>query len=265
MATLFILGACRYNQNTPTQSKEEKTFTLKDHVYQYSIIDALLSGVYDGNLTAGELKLHGDFGIGTFNGLDGEMMVKDGKVFKMRYNGEVVEVDDSIKTPLAFVKFFEVDTTLTIKGNPITYDTLKLHLAPFINENKMYAIRIKGKFDQIEARSVSPVTKPYPDLATHIATGGQTSFTFQNTDGTLSGFISPQFTARANIPGYHLHYLDNDHKNGGHVFDFKINQITVEIDRVKGFSVELNTNKDFDSANLNKNRDQELKKVEQKD
>lgn len=43
----------------------------KDVLFQTSTINALLDGVYDGEMTYKELKQHGGFGLGTFNGLDG--------------------------------------------------------------------------------------------------------------------------------------------------------------------------------------------------
>ena len=47
-------------------------------VYQESTVDALLSGVYDGELPLEQLRKHGHFGIGTFDRLDGEMVLLDG-------------------------------------------------------------------------------------------------------------------------------------------------------------------------------------------
>jgi len=265
VAALFFLASCRYHNAPADPVSTSETTVSNDFLFQYSIIDALLAGVFDGDLNIGRLKSHGDFGIGTFNGLDGEMIVKDGKVFKMRYNGEIKEMDDTVKTPLAFVKFFKTDTTVTVHGQPLTYGGLKEQLSPFLNENKMYAIRIKGKFGKVEARSVAPAPKPYPELASYLAAGGQTSFSFSDTEGTFIGFIAPQYTARTNVPGYHLHYIDDSHQHGGHVFDFITDTLSVEIDRVQGFTVEVNTHKDYDTADLNKNRNQELKKVEQKE
>jgi acetolactate decarboxylase len=262
---VFSLFSCRYTNAPDQKVTTEKSTTPTDFLFQYSIIDALLGGVYDGHFTVGQLKERGDFGIGTFNGLDGEMVVKDGKVFKVRHDGEVKEMSDSVKTPLSFVKFFQTDTTVTYRGKPMTYEGLKEYLAPYLNQNKMYAVRIRGKYERIDARSVSPVSKPYPDLASHIAAGGQTSFTFSDTEGSLIGFIAPQFTARANIPGYHLHYLDDRHLQGGHVFDFLAENMVIEIDQIQGFTVELNSHEDFETVDLAKNRNQELIKVEHKE
>ena len=56
-------------------------------VYQISTMGALLDGVYDGDVTIRELLRHGDFGLGTFNGLDGEMLVLDGVCYQLRSDG----------------------------------------------------------------------------------------------------------------------------------------------------------------------------------
>ena len=56
-------------------------------VYQTSTMGALLDGVYDGDVTIAELLTHGDFGLGTFNHLDGEMVVLDGVCHHLRSDG----------------------------------------------------------------------------------------------------------------------------------------------------------------------------------
>lgn len=55
-------------------------YSSDDILYQVSTINALLEGIYDGDTSYGELKQHGDFGIGTFSGLDGGMIELDGTV-----------------------------------------------------------------------------------------------------------------------------------------------------------------------------------------
>jgi len=47
-------------------------------------------------MTIGELKKHGNFGIGTFNALDGEMVLYDGHCYKVTSDSKVLEVSDSI-------------------------------------------------------------------------------------------------------------------------------------------------------------------------
>jgi len=84
----------------------------KDLLFQTSTIDALLEGVYDGDITFGELKKYGDFGLGTFNGLDGEMLELDGRAYQIKTDGVAYAVNDSMKTPFAVVTFFEPDETI---------------------------------------------------------------------------------------------------------------------------------------------------------
>jgi len=72
-------------------------------VYQISTISSLLAGGYDGDTTVGELIRHGGFGLGTFNGVDGEMMVVDGEVFRGTIDGRAHVVAPSELTPFAVV------------------------------------------------------------------------------------------------------------------------------------------------------------------
>ncbi len=231
-------------------------------MYQYSIMDALQAGVYDGNMTFGELKKKGDFGLGTFNTLDGEMIMLDDNVYKMQHDGTISKVQDKDSTPLAFVKFFKADTTFTITGNNLSYADVQKRILDVLNKNEMYAIKLKGTFATMRGRSVIPAKRPYPELADHIKNGGQANFNFANITGTCVGFLMPSFMARTNIVGYHVHFISDDLKQGGHIFDFTTNRIEVEIDHIKGTIIELSTHPDFDNTDFNKDRVKDIKKIE---
>ena len=77
---LIILFSC----------KAEKNNTNKDAIYQYSTINALLEGEFDGDVTLSSLKNYGDFGIGTFNSLDGEMIFLDGVFYSAKSDGKIL-------------------------------------------------------------------------------------------------------------------------------------------------------------------------------
>lgn len=81
----------------------------KDTLYQVSTINSLIAGNYDGFQSIGELKENSDFGIGTFDTLDGELVMIDKKVYKVKDTGAVEEVEDSVKAPFAAVTYFEKD------------------------------------------------------------------------------------------------------------------------------------------------------------
>src|ERR1700757_1765539 len=76
-------------------------------VYQTSTMGALLDGVYDGDVTIRELLRHGDFGLGTFNGLDGEMLVLDGVCYQLRSDGSAQVAESDQRTPFGVVTWFD--------------------------------------------------------------------------------------------------------------------------------------------------------------
>lgn len=230
-------------------------------MYQYSIIDALLAGAFDGDLTIGELKKKGDFGIGTFNRVDGELLMTDGVVYRARYDGTVQVVPDTDSTSAAFIKYFHTDTSWVMDGNAFNYAAVQKKLVAWMNPNSMYAIRIKGQFATMTTRAEYPAEKPYTTLSEHLKTK-QVIFNLNNTAGIGMGFWLPVYLAKTNVPGFHFHYLTNDKKSGGHIFDFTSNKITIEVDEIRGFTVEANTNPDFKTVNLQADRAAELKKIE---
>jgi acetolactate decarboxylase len=81
----------------------------RDTLFQVSAINALLAGVYDGDVTFEELSEHGDFGLGTFQSLDGEMVELDGSFYQVKTDGVAYPVDNAMTTPFAEVTFFEAD------------------------------------------------------------------------------------------------------------------------------------------------------------
>jgi len=254
---LLYMAACSPTRHTATNNNQHDDF-----MYQYSIMDALQAGVYDGNMTFGELKKKGNFAIGTFNGLDGEMIMLDGQVYKMRSDGTISTVPDKDSTPLAFVKYFAADTSFTITGNNLTYADVQAAILKALNKNEMYAIRLKATFNTMRGRSVMPVKRPYPELADYIKAGGQANFNFTAITGTCIGFLMPGYMARTNVAGYHVHFIADDRKHGGHIFDFTTNRIEVEVDHIKGTTIELNTHPDFDNTDFTKDRVKDIKKIE---
>ena len=81
----------------------------RETLSQVSTIEALMEGLYDGVMTYGELERYGDFGIGTFDNLDGEMVGFDGSFYQVRTDGVAYEVSDKMTTPFAEVTFFDAD------------------------------------------------------------------------------------------------------------------------------------------------------------
>ncbi|MBI5570094.1 MAG: acetolactate decarboxylase [Desulfomonile tiedjei] len=184
-------------------------------IFQWSTITALLRGVYDGQATFRDLKQHGDFGMGTLNGLDGEMVASDGEFYQIKADGKAYPIQDSEKTPFAVVLFFKPYKKLTLKGVRDLSELEKSLDAQISNLDLPHAIRIEGKFRHARVRSVPRQQRPYPDLNT--ALRGQKIFESNDIEGTLVGFRFPTYMAGVNVPGYHFHFITRDKKAGGHV------------------------------------------------
>ncbi|MBK1722760.1 acetolactate decarboxylase [Thiocystis violacea] len=233
-----------------------------DTLYQISTIDALLAGVYDGVATVGDALKHGDFGLGTFEALDGELLVLDGIVYQAAADGQVREMPPETATPFVAVTAFATDLTLTPPG-PQGYGAFKDWLeAKLPSHNIAYAIRVDGQFASVTYRSVPRQEKPYPSLLE--ASKQQRVFQQTEITGTLIGFWCPSFTKGVNVPGFHLHFLSEDHSHAGHVLDFELTAGSAQLDLTNGWDILLPMNPAFLATDLGEDRSAALHSVEQR-
>ena len=235
--------------------------TERDTLYQVSTLAALLDGHYEGETTLGELRGHGDFGIGTFEGLDGEMILVDGVFHQARADGKVLRPADDVKTPFACVTRFDADHRIALAEGSDFAGLRKLLDERFATTGMPFAIRVTGTFRQVKVRSVPAQTKPYPRLSEVV--GQQPVFDYQNVEGTLVGFSLPPSLEGVNVPGFHLHFLSDDRRYGGHVFDFVLAEGTVRLDPTDRWEVKLPMDAAFLQSDLGSDRSAALHKVEQ--
>jgi acetolactate decarboxylase len=216
-------------------------------LFQVSKGGALVEGLYRGEMTVGILRGYGDHGVGTFDGLDGELVVADGRVFQIRSDGGVSEADDAIRTPFALITRFHPE----IIGHVPTctaYGDLQRQLDAWRpSDHDFYAIRIEGRFSEIVSRAVRPATEGSP-LAEAIPNQGATRAT--DVSGSLVGFWSPMFVTALTVPGYHLHFLEAERRWGGHLFDVQGSDLRVGIQRLAEFRVCLPETAEFLAADL---------------
>jgi acetolactate decarboxylase len=227
---------------------------------QVSTIDALLAGSYDGQITLASLLQYGDLGLGTFDALDGEMIVINHQVYQAGVDGTVHLMPANATTPFAGVVPFKADLkdrcneTLTMK----TFESHVDHLAP--NSNLFLAVRFDGHFPLMKVRSVPKQKKPYPPLAE--VTKQQSVFEYKDISGTVLGFRCPAFVKGINVPGWHLHFISDDRTKGGHILDFTATGGDLQLDLCNRFSMILSDKEQFGGLDLAKNRSAELEKVE---
>ena len=230
-------------------------------IFQVSTLNAVMEGVYDGVLSVGELRRHGDFGLGTFNALDGEMVAVDGAFYQLRADGSATIVDDeTMRTPFAVVQFFQpewrerVDGSLDIEQLP---DPLRRWAG---SDNYFFAVRIDGRFERVVARSVPRQSKPYPPLVE--VTRHQTVFELADVAGTMVGFRFPDFVRGINMPGFHLHFLSDDRSRGGHVLEFVLSSGVITADHTAEFFLELPESTGFGEADLAKDQSEAIAQAE---
>ncbi|MBU1064950.1 acetolactate decarboxylase [bacterium] len=219
-----------------------------DSIYQVSILDALMAGIYDGETSIEELKTHGDFGLGTFNALDGEMIVLGGEVYQIAADGVAQRIDDHIQTPFAVVTFFTADTIISIKESIDRHqlgNTIDRLLA---GRNIPAAIKITGDFSVIRTRSVPRQSRPYPPLLDVL--NNQPEFILENVTGTIAGFRLPVYMKNINAPNYHFHFITNNESAGGHLLDFTARNLSIEIDTKHHIAIQLPYDDDFRDVNL---------------
>ena len=246
--SLFLPGCCSTNRET---------------VYQVSTIDALLQGLYDGQTTIYTLKRHGDFGLGTFHALDGEMIVLDGRVYQIRADGVAYLADDDDTSPFAAVTFFSADRTLAL---PTVTDLSGLVTAldnALDTPNIFYAVRVDGHFSYIKTRSVPKQQKPYSPLVE--VAKNQPTFEFNNVRGTIIGLRCPRFVKGLNVPEWHFHFITKDRLAGGHLLEvrFEGSEVLAQIDRTSEFHLVLPNSPEFYHLDTDRDLQDELERVEQ--
>lgn len=192
---------------------------------------------FDGSVPLSDVVAEGDFGIGTFNSVHGEMIVVDKKIYRAVASGEVEEVTDLTElTPYAIVSEFKPDLSqhvqdLNLKEIQERIDTMR------VNEpDGLYSVEVSGHFKYARSRAPDQYEAPYPDLEQLIA--DQPSSTFNDIDGQLLGFYTPDFLASLGVPGYHLHFIDAARSCGGHLQDAYIVEGTIKLQLMQDINIQ---------------------------
>jgi acetolactate decarboxylase len=202
--------------------------------FQASTLDSLFAGKLEGDVTFAELAEHGDLGIGTLNGLDGEMIAVDGRFMRADADGAIGDVPPDARTPFAVVAFFEPDDSFAIEG-PLDHDEFLERLGR--GSSPSCAVRIDGQFDLVRARSVPRQRPPYRSLAE--VAHEQHVFELSDLTGTMVGFRFPDYARGLEVPGYHLHFVDSERSRGGHVLACRPRRVEVQVDHSSELHVEL--------------------------
>jgi acetolactate decarboxylase len=228
-------------------------------LYLCAPINALVEGIYKEKIPLREVKEYGDFGLGTFDDLDGEMVMLDGNAYQIPSDGHVKPVSDDALTPFAAVTFYN-PLTSDRTGEPMKYKSFLswlLRLLP--SPNLLYALRIEGEFSHVRTRSV-PKQECYVPLVE--VTKNQPEFEFENIRGTLAGFYTPSFMASLSVPGLHLHFLSEDLQRGGHLLECDTISVQAGVQILDRLELSLPKSLEYLTWDLRRDISRDLEKAE---
>ena len=221
-------GCCR-------RAKEPSPW--RETLTQVSSYEALKAGRYDGHVAVSNLLVYGDSGLGTFDGLDGEMVVLKGVAYRVAADGAVRPADPAWTVPFAQVTWFQPDLMFDVGSlNQKVFQNTMRWKRP--DEAHAYAVRVAGRFARLTVRSVPRQALPYPPLDQVVAERQQVR-ELTNVQATLVGFLLPDTIAPLMPAGFHLHALTDDLAAGGHVLDFDLAGGRIEMDQTPALHVLL--------------------------
>ncbi len=234
-------------------------------IYQVSTLQALALGYTRPVVTVQELLEHGDTGLGTFESVDGEMIILDDICYQAKQDGSIVRSDDSAGVPFAVAGSVKSGRKIKFDAMP-DIDAIKLELTLRIEEdfglNSIHIARIDGFFDSIHARAGAPYRSQHVSLK-DILSKTQKDFCFEGIQGTLVCVYYPDYMDGINASGWHMHFLSEDRKFGGHVFKVKMSSGECLLQKMDKIEIQLPREAAFDTYSLKEASQDEIEEVEQ--
>jgi acetolactate decarboxylase len=209
-----------------------------DELFQVQMVQSLLDGNYDGDVTVGELRDKGSFGIGTLQGLDGELVIVDGEFWNVDVEGRTRQATDDQRVPFTVLTDLRPEVTVDLPGPLARAEVERAILDALADPDGIYAVRVDGRFTEVGFRSVAHQDPPYRPFAEVLETD-ERIFERSDLDAVMVGFYFPDRAAGVNLPGWHFHMIATDRTTGGHVYDFTLEAATVQAGRIERVHLEL--------------------------
>ncbi len=233
-------------------------------IYQASTLQALALGYTRPVVTVGELLEHGDTGLGTFENVDGEMIIVDGVCYQAKQDGSIVCTNGETGVPFAvsgFVKDgrrFEIEELADIEA---IKQELTLRIEEDFGLNSIHIARIDGWFESVHARAGAPYRSQHVTLK-NILSKTQKDFCFERLYGTLVCVYYPDYMDGINAAGWHLHFISQDRTLGGHVFQVSIRSGECLLQKMDRIEIQLPREAAFDTYSLKQASRDEIAEVE---
>lgn len=177
-----------------------------------------MAGNFAGTITVGNLLKHGSTRIGTFAGLDGELVILDNEVYQAVASGRVSHITDMDATmPFAAVHFPQKTQPITLTD--VNFARVNHDLVATHQLNNVFAfLQLHGAFERVKTRIAPKQEQPYPTLlevAQH-----QPEFSATDITGTVLSYYAPAIFGTITAAGWHLRFISDDCQFAGHLLDF---------------------------------------------
>jgi acetolactate decarboxylase len=219
-------------------------------LFQHQTLGDLMAGFFDGSMTIDALLEHGNYGIGTMDHLDGELIVIDGQAYQAREDGQLIELTGKETVPYASVTFFKSHHTFDVATPMNMLDFQEVLKTQLQSLHAFSVIKIEGSFESMHTRVIPRTEKPYPRFVE--ASRVQPEFKTQNVKGTCIGVYGPYLFEGVVKQGFHCHFISEDRQFGGNILDYVINQGHIAIETVRHFDQHFAIdNEAFMNADIN--------------
>ena len=190
---------------------------------------------------------HGDLGIATLTGSNGEVIFLDGKAYHANEHKEFVELKGDELTPYATVTKFVADTSYETKdkSSEAVFAEIKEKM---LSENLFSAVKFQA-YLKMHVRMMPAQEPPYTRLIDSARRQPEQTETYVK--GSVVGFFTPELFHGIGSAGFHVHFANDDRNFGGHVLDFEVEDVKVEIQNIETFEQHFPIHdEDFINANI---------------
>jgi acetolactate decarboxylase len=248
---ILLVIACNSLSNDRNDAKLSEESELSTF-FQYNIWGAFVNRVFDGDLSVRQLQSKGDIGLGSFDLLDGEMVMLDGITYRIREDGVVSVGDKEDQIVYADATFFRKENEFTT-NEELNYENLRKVLNSRIpSPNNFYAFKITGEFDNIKLGGLHKQTQPFTKGLDYLIPN-RPVFEGKKIKGTMVGFYCPPFIGDINTAGYHFHFISDDKKLGGHIMEIGATSfLNVAMQKLVNYEFRLPQSQDFEKVQLDK-------------
>lgn len=217
-------------------------------IQQYGLPLTLMNTIYEGEITAKQMKQLGDIGVGVSNHLNGELTAVDGVIYSIAADGTATVAPDDLQAPYMSMLKFEPTKTITLT-NIASFKALQDAVISEVSSiNSFYAFKAKGTFAYAHLASAHGVTDEDVDFFEYL--GSRQMYDLTNVEGTIVGIYTPDYLGTISIPGLHFHFQNGDNTVGGHLEDIRFETMDFKIQEFDRIDVVLPNVPEFRSKKM---------------